>query len=121
MSGATKSDLAKAAKKERQLQNKLKRQKALPKVANGCKDDTTSDLSEDSFNSVENNDHSLFEFQSASKFFHRSPLSAKNSSKRSNSDDESEKRRTRSKSNNFRIGSLLVSEVSAGDGTNSKQ
>ena len=68
--------------------------------------ENVSDLSEDSFNKV---DDSEFEFESASKFFQsKSPncSSFRKSNKRAMSDEESENRRTRSKSNSFRNSSV---------------
>ena len=110
----SKSDIARASKKERQLQNKLRKQKGLSKSENSRKGKNNSDLSEDSFTSIDDSGQSCqYDFVSPSKFFQHSPVSSskvKQSSKRPNSDDESE-RRTRSKSNDFRKGTLLISKV----------
>ena len=129
----SKTELARVAKKERQLKNKVLKQKGLSassKVLGSCEMNSTSDTSDDSFNNVDNNDvSSHFEFESASKFFNKSPLlkssivtqsTAQKSSKRPNSDEETENRRTRSKSNNFRNSSLVISKVCDGL-TNPKQ
>ena len=105
----------------------MKKQKSL-------KDGNISSVStsDDSFSSVDNTDQtSQFEFEDAiivftaktgSKFFSQSPASpnddkdvrldlASKSIKRANSADDSSERRTRSKSDNFRKSSLVITKV----------